>query len=97
MARYIDADELKVSLKKFRATGNVQGYLRGVQDALNDLFPQIIDDVPTADVKSVEHGQWDGYVCSECNICADYFMSGDLYFDEKPNFCPNCGARMGED
>ena len=45
----------------------------------------------------VKHGKWDGYICSECNVCADYFISGDFYFDEKPNFCPYCGARMDGD
>ena len=53
-----------------------------------------IDQMPSADVQPVKHGKWDGYICSECNVCADYFISGDFYFDEKPNFCPNCGARM---
>ena len=32
--------------------------------------------------------------CSECNVCADYFISGDFWFDERPNYCPNCGAKM---
>ena len=45
----------------------------------------------------IKHGKWDGYICSECNVCADYFISGDFYFDEKPNFCPNCGADMREE
>lgn len=49
------------------------------------------------DVQPVKCGKWDGYICSECNVCADYFISGDFYFDEKPNFCPNCGARMIKD
>ena len=57
----------------------------------------LIDDMPAANVQSVKHGRWDGYICSECNVCADYFISGDFYFDEKPNFCPNCGARMIKD
>ena len=26
----------------------------------------------------VKHGKWDGYICSECNVCADYFISGDF-------------------
>lgn len=55
---------------------------------------QAINDAPTIEVQPVKHGKWDGYICSECNVCADYFISGDFYFDEKPNFCPNCGARM---
>jgi hypothetical protein len=53
--------------------------------------------VPSADAQPVKHGKWDGYICSECNVCADYFISGDFYFDEKPTFCPNCGARMDGD
>ncbi len=52
---------------------------------------------PAVDAELVRHGKWDGYVCSECNVCADYFISGDFYFDEKPNFCPNCGAKMYEE
>lgn len=45
----------------------------------------------------IKRGKWDGYICSECHVCADYFISGDFYFDEDPNFCPNCGARMDGD
>ena len=50
-----------------------------------------------ADVQPVKRGKWDGYICSECNVCADYFISGDFYFDEKPDYCPNCGARMEQE
>ena len=57
----------------------------------------VIQTAPAADVQPVKRGKWDGYICSECNVCADYFISGDFYFDEKPNFCPNCGARMDDD
>lgn len=54
-----------------------------------------VRELPAADVQLVKHGKWDGYLCSECNVYADYFISGyDFDFDEKPNFCPNCGARM---
>lgn len=44
--------------------------------------------------EAIKHGWWDGYFCSECNVCADYFISGDFWFDERPNYCPNCGAKM---
>ena len=63
-------------------------------DDFYDDDMDLIDDMPAANVQSVKHGRWDGYICSECNVCADYFISGDFYFDEKPNFCPNCGAKM---
>lgn len=56
-----------------------------------------IKEFPVADVQPVKRGKWDGYICSECNVCADYFISGDFYFDEKPDYCPNCGARMIKD
>lgn len=56
--------------------------------------PNVLRNIPSADVQPVKHGKWNGYTCSECNVCADYFVSGDFYFDEKPNFCPNCGAQM---
>lgn len=58
MARYIDADELKESLKALKAEGNNKKYVQGLQDAIDGYFPQIIDDAPTADVEPVRHGRW---------------------------------------
>ena len=36
------------------------------------------------------------YKCSECNEYADKFVGGteDWWDLEKPNYCPNCGAKM---
>lgn len=66
-----------------------RGYDAGYYVGKKDGHKEAINDIPP-----VKHGWWDGYICSECNECADYFISGDFYFDEKPNFCPNCGADM---
>lgn len=55
MPRYIDADELKESLKNLKAEGNNLKYVQGLQDAIDGYFPQIIDDAPTADVQPVKH------------------------------------------
>lgn len=36
------------------------------------------------------------YKCSECDRLADKFVCGteDWWDSEKPNYCPNCGAKM---
>lgn len=38
------------------------------------------------------------YKCSKCNEYADMFIGGteDWWDLEKPNYCPNCGAKMVE-
>ena len=57
------------------------------------------DDCPLAEVPEQKHGKWErktfDYIfwanyCSECNA---YLPYGN---DWKPNFCPNCGAKMDE-
>ena len=39
------------------------------------------------------------FVCSECAHTAWYFVGGseDWWDTRKPNYCPNCGARMESD
>lgn len=52
--------------------------------------------IPAADVAPVVHGQWvdgDPY----CPICRkDKFrgLDADIWADWKPDYCPNCGAKM---
>lgn len=60
-----------------------------------DVVPvEYLTGLPATDARPVKHGKWDGYRCPECNVYADYFISGNFYFDERPNFCPNCGTIM---
>lgn len=53
-----------------------------------------------ADVSPVRHGRWVDHCvrdwrCSECGDKIIKFRSVDGYcYDDKPNFCPNCGADM---
>lgn len=61
---------------------------------ITKVVEELIERLKAEGYTAVKHGKWCGYLCSECNEYADYFISGDFYFDEKPNFCPNCGARM---
>lgn len=57
---------------------------------------QYIKIFPAADVAPVRHGRWidgDPY----CPICGkDKFrgLDADIWSDWKPDFCPNCGAKM---
>lgn len=51
-----------------------------------------IEDANKIDAKFGRHT----YICSECGKYAEYFVSGtEVWWDRiKPNFCPNCGAKM---
>ena len=61
-----------------------------------DILCKELDRVPAADVAPVVHGRWiadgDGYHWTyNCSICA---WKDGYPFNERHNFCPNCGARM---
>lgn len=84
MAEYIDREAALMKL---------------MQDGCSAKNLQSISDMPAADVAPVTHGRWisknpHGYewtfVCSNCGY-VDGFPFNDRY-----NYCPNCGARMDE-
>ena len=62
-----------------------------------------IANLSPVDVVPVVHGRWiDKMVrdwhCSECDYEIAKVRKFDGYcYDDKPNFCPNCGARMDGD
>ena len=79
-------------------------YSAGINWGLNT-----ITDAPTADVVEVVHGEWLDHAdqtstefgrmdlkCSVCGVFADDFIGGteDWFCSDKPNYCPNCGAKM---
>jgi transcription initiation factor IIE alpha subunit len=88
MSRYIDSRHLESQFD--------EDTLYNGQEVL-----EVINEEPTADVKSVVHGKWipiierDDY-CDyeqewyECNRC--HVTQYDKY-----NFCPSCGADMREE
>ena len=68
-----------------------------------------IDNAPTVDAVEVVHGRWQDFAdkydksakrhdfrCSVCNKLASNFVGGteDWWDMWKPNYCPNCGAKM---
>lgn len=104
MAEYIDRSEL-LRIEKLLDTD----ILRKSKTASN-IYEQMMYDIahiPAAgDVAPVKHGNWVNYAgkhdrgmdlrCSICNLRASYFVGGsDEWWDNsKPNYCPNCGAKM---
>ena len=55
---------------------------------------KLMEDAPTVDAVEVVHGWWitvenREYLGVRCSNC-------QKWFDEKTNYCPNCGARMKE-
>lgn len=91
MARYIkleDAIEVCGKYKDFHKKENCRLGMAIVNDIYLD-----IDNLPTADVEEVKHGEW--IECSNelnkyCSVCKK--VNGTIY--EKPPFCENCGAKM---
>lgn len=82
MSRYIDAEKLREAVNQW----DMQELYLPVH------FLDLIEVIPTADVKEVKHGRWikdrnfndDLARCSACHI----------FSDRQPNYCPNCGAKM---
>lgn len=59
-----------------------------------------IDEQPTIDAEPVRHGRWEDSLvrdwrCSECGEKIEKVRKVDGYcYDDKPNYCPNCGVKM---
>ena len=96
MAEYIDK-EIALSLVQPDAPEDETGAVTIA--TAKKLVRSIIYRTPTADVAPVIHGKWisknyHGYewvfVCSNCGYIDGY------PFNDRPNYCPNCGARMDE-
>lgn len=70
-------------------------------------FNRIINNTSTIEAEPIRHGHWihvldsepyTEYVCSVCGTKASDFIGGTemWYCLLKPNYCPNCGAKMDE-
>ena len=100
MAEYIEREsamllpELPKEYRHYQTDNLDDAYEQGWDDALCCL-----EHIPAADVAPVRHGQWidngaNGYKWAfVCSLCG--YVDGHP-FDNRHNFCPNCGARMDE-
>lgn len=104
MGRLIDADELKDYFKKLTCSEGADAtYRAGVNDAICNLLPKIVDSRPTVDAAPVIHAHWTNkndeniYVCSNCgHYCREFLLkqSGNIPIQ---GFCTECGAIMNEE
>ena len=81
MPRYIDAEKL-CELARNHINKSVD---------CNDIMR-----FPTADVQEVRHGRWNtiNSKVTQCSVCG---VSRDIRTQVGWNFCPVCGAKMGEE
>lgn len=99
--RPIDANALKNALchavLDIADTPAPNEYASKLAVKMGELFKKLVDDAPTIDAEPVRHGRWkagnsefgwaEDIDCSECGSMYNFF--------KKPNYCPNCGAKMG--
>lgn len=98
MTDYIEREtfieDIKTEITNLKLNG-----LKGTPRPCDELYGFIdrIKEQPSVDdVAPVVHGKW---VNGEenCPICGKSKFEGldaDIWADWKPNFCPNCGAKM---
>ena len=97
--RLIDADALKAKYEQMLPEIGDGYHKETLQDVLFELeyAPTISPD----EVRGV--GKWDrvetefGLRCPKCGKLLDEYVNGGEWvaLSEIPNYCPNCGARMG--
>ena len=98
MTKYIELEALKNRFAKrlvwFKKDIHDE-YSLGLHDGC-EYDTKLIDEIPTADVAPVRHGEWEIVVGSngkEYMVCTCCRVSQDL--TGVFTYCPNCGCRIG--
>ena len=98
MTKYIELEALKNRFTKrlvWLKKDIHDEYSLGLHDGC-EYDTKLIDEIPTADVAPVRHGEWEIVVGSngkEYMVCTCCRVSQDL--TGVFTYCPNCGCRIG--
>ena len=101
MARYIDAERMKIEIRIAMAEQLHKYPFNTIPTQLAELLCAFADDTPTAEVEEVRHGEWvewyppkEYIITSEemlycCSMCDAKYEDVEGY-----KYCPYCGAKM---
>lgn len=98
MAEYIEREALKERFRK-----RIKWLEKDVHDQYSlGLFhgceydADLINEPSAADVAPVVHGRWENGnpICPVCGGDKFKDLDADIWCDWKPDYCPNCGAKM---
>ena len=100
MNEYISREAVLKAFK-LKVKNPKKDYQRGMQDAIDCLIPEVIADIPSADVKPVKRGRWIaeydcGYITPHCSECGETALTKEetSYDYVYSSYCPRCGAKL---
>ena len=93
MAEYIKREEAVKVAEKY---GLTNGFAWGRHTGLAICIASEIAEIPAADVAPMVHGRWENGnpICPVCGENKFKDLDADIWCDWKPDYCPNCGAKM---
>ena len=93
MAKYIDREAAFDAITDIAGKTSTRSAYEAVWKSA-----RVLKKIPAADVMPVVHGRWEiddfwsdnVQIAGKCAVCSEIIS----WFNELPNYCPNCGARM---
>lgn len=82
----------------------VREFIRSYRHSTDVAFDmeKHLGELPTIDAVPVVHGEWifqglgGSMGTKTCSVCGYQSWQSKMRMDNMGNYCPNCGARMGE-
>lgn len=91
MARYIDADKLRLSMADAFCLFDIPFHRKMAKIVFRE-----IERAPMVKNVEVKRGEWNTkYPLRECSLCGEIYSELRGNDGKGWNYCPNCGAKMG--